>query len=212
MIDLRTYTYIDILQPKVASFLATVSQGFLPVEGQASLYIEIGPGIAINQLTDAVLKQTRVKPGMQIVEREFGVLEVHDFDQAEVRAAGEIILKELGMTEADRLRPQIVGNPEPITGMTSHHSMLINRVRHGDMILASETMLNFEVYPAGYALLAANEAEKAADIKILEFRAVGAFGRLQIGGTEENIRQAAIAMEKVLSSLSGRTESSGSDR
>ena len=213
MIDLRTYTFIDVLQPQVASFQATVSQGFLPVEGQAALFIEIGPGVAINTLTDVVLKQTNVKPGMQIVEREFGILEVHDDDQAEVRAAGEAILKELGMTEADRLKPQIV-NSEMITGITSHHSMLINRMRHGDMIIANETMLVFETYPAGYALLAANEAEKAATIKILEIRAVGAFGRLHLAGSEENVRQASIAMEKVLGSLSGRSEksSSGSDR
>ncbi|MEZ0371291.1 MAG: hypothetical protein ACAI44_19510, partial [Candidatus Sericytochromatia bacterium] len=110
MIELRTYTYIDILQPQVAAFQATISQGYLPVEGQASLFIEIAPGIAINTLTDAVLKSTRVKPGMQIVEREYGILEVHDFDQAEVRAAGETILQEIGKKETDRLKPQIVSS------------------------------------------------------------------------------------------------------
>lgn len=211
MIDLRTYTYIDVLQPQVAAFQATVSQGYLPIEGQAALFIEIGPGVAINSLTDVVLKQTSVKPGMQIVEREFGILEVHDFDQAEVRAAGDAILRELGMTEADRLKPQIVAS-EMLTGITSHHSMLINRMRHGDMIIANETLLVFETYPAGYALLAANEAEKAASIKVLEVRAVGAFGRIHLAGNEEDIREAEKAMKNVLGSLQGRTEKSGSDQ
>lgn len=211
MIELRTYTYIDILQPQVAAFQATICQGYLPVEGQASLFIEIGPGIAINTLTDAVLKSTRVKPGMQIVEREFGILEVHDFDQAEVRAAGQTILQEIGKTEANRLKPQVVSS-QMITGIDSHHSMLINRMRHGDMIKAGETMFVFETYPAGYVLLAANEAEKASPIRILEIRAFGAFGRLHLAGGEEEIKEAVKAMTYALEKMEGRTEGAGSDR
>jgi hypothetical protein len=205
MIQLRTYTYIDILQPQVAAFQATISQGFLPVEGQASLFIEIAPGIMINQLTDAVLKRTRVKPGMQIVEREFGILEVHDFDQAQVRSAGEVILEQIEQTEADRLKPQIVSS-QILTGIDPHHSMLINRMRHGDMIRAGETMFVFETYPAGYVLLAANEAEKAAEIKVLEIRAFGAFGRLHLAGNEAEIQEAAKAMTYALEKIDGRTE------
>lgn len=205
MIQLRTYTYIDILQPQVAAFQATISGGFLPVEGQASLFIEISPGIAINTLTDAVLKQTKVKPGMQIVEREYGALEIHDFDQAEVRAAGDIILAQIGATENDRIKPEIISS-QMITGIDSHHSMLINRMRHGDMITAGETMFVFETYPAGYVLLAANEAEKAAKIKILEIRAYGAFGRLHLAGGEEEIKEAAKAMTYALEKIEGKAE------
>lgn len=205
MIDLRTYTYIDVLQPQVAAFQGTISQGFLPVEGQASLFIEIAPGIAINSITDAVLKQTNVKPGMQIVEREFGILEVHDFDQAEVRAAGDTMLASIGRKESDRLKPQIVAG-EMITGIDPLQSMLINRMRHGDMIKGGEAMYIFETYPAGYVLLAANEAEKAANIKILEIRAFGAFGRLHLAGGEADLQEAAKAMHNALASLEGRSE------
>ena len=88
--ELRTFTYIDILQPQLTGFLQTVSAGFMPREGQAALFIEIAPGMAINELTDAALKATTVQPGMQIVERAFGLLEVHDFDQGAVRAASSI--------------------------------------------------------------------------------------------------------------------------
>lgn len=206
MIDLRTFTYIDVLQPQTASFQATISSGFLPVEGQASLFVEIAPGIAINKLTDAVLKRTSVKPGMQIVERQFGVLEVHDFDQAEVRAAGDAILEAIELEEQDRLKPEVVSN-QIITGIASHQSMLINRMRHGDMITAGETMLVFETNPAGYVLLAANEAEKAAPIKILEIRAFGAFGRLHLAGGEEEIKEAVKAMTYALEKIEGRQES-----
>ncbi len=211
MIDLRTYTYIDVLQPQVAAFQGTISQGFLPVEGQASLFIEIAPGIAINSITDAVLKQTKVKPGMQIVEREFGILEVHDFDQAEVRAAGDTMLASIGKKESDRLKPQIVAG-EMITGIDPLQSMLINRMRHGDMIKGGEAMYIFETYPAGYVLLAANEAEKAANIKILEIRAFGAFGRLHLAGGEADLQEAAKAMNNALANLEGRSEGGKSER
>src|SRR5688572_3407429 len=127
--ELRTFTYIDILQPQLTGFLQTVSQGFMPLEGQASLMIEIAPGIAINQLTDAALKTTRVQPGMQIVERAYGLLEVHDFDQGEVRHAGDAILTRMGLKVEDRLRPRIVSS-QIITGLDGHQAQLINRMRH----------------------------------------------------------------------------------
>lgn len=210
MIELRTFTYIDILQPQVAAFQATISQGYLPIEGQASLFIEIGPGIEINRLTDVILKRTRVKPGMQIVERQFGILEVHDFDQAEVRSAGDVVLEELGMSVNDRIKPQIM-TQQMITGIDPHHSMLINRMRHGDMIKAGETLFVLETYPAGYALLAANEAEKAAPLKILEIRAFGAFGRLHLAGGEDEIKEAVKAMNYSLEKMEGRVEVSAGD-
>lgn len=203
MIDLRTFVYLDQLQPQVASFLATVSQGFLPTEGQSSLYVEVAPGISINTVTDVALKRTKVKPGMQIVERAFGVLEVHHDDQAEVRAAGDAILESLNLQEGDRMAPRVVST-QVINGMDSHHTMLINRMRHGNMVLKYDTMWVLETDPAGYALFAANEAEKASPIEILEIRAVGAFGRLYIGGKEAEIEEAAKAALAALSSVSGR--------
>src|SRR3990170_8250910 len=114
--ELRTFTYLDILQPQLTGFLQTVSQGFMPLEGQASLFLEIAPGIAINRLTDVALKATRVQPGMQIVERAYGLLEVHDFEQGEVRAAVAAILASAAMQETDRLRPRIVSS-QIITGL-----------------------------------------------------------------------------------------------
>src|SRR5262244_1991338 len=108
--ELRTFTYLDVLQPQLTGFLQTVSQGFMPLEGQASLFLEIAPGIAVNQLTDAALKATTVQPGMQIVERAYGLLEIHDFDQGEVRAAGKAILERMKLKEEDRLRPRILSS------------------------------------------------------------------------------------------------------
>lgn len=207
MADLRTFVYLDTLQPQVAAFMGTVSQGFLPVEGQASLFVEIAPGIEINLITDAALKATQVKPGMLIVERDFGVLEAHHDEQAEVRAAGEAVLNRMGLTENDRLKPRIV-SATTITGTDAHQTMLINRMRHGEMIKKGETLFVLEVHPAGYALLAANEAEKAADVNVLEVRAFGAFGRVYLAGDEANIEEGAKAAVRAIEALSGKTNAS----
>jgi hypothetical protein len=201
--ELRTFTYIDVLQPQLAGFLQTVAQGFLPLEGQAALFVEIAPGIAINNVTDVALKRTRVIPGMQIVERAYGLLEMHSFDQGEVRQAGAAILERLGVSEAERLRPRILSS-EMITGIEGYQSQLINRMRHGDMLLQGQTLYILEVHPAGYAAIAANEAEKAAPINLLEVITFGAFGRLWLGGYEAEIAAAADAIKNVLEGISGR--------
>ena len=205
MVEIRTFTYIDILQPQVAAFIATVCQGYLPLEGQASLFVEVAPGIAINKITDKAMKRAKVYPGMQIVERSFGLLELHAFNQSEVRAAGEAILEHLGVEETSRIKPKILSS-EIITGIDGYQAMLINRMRHGQFILQGETLYILEVYPAGYAAIAANAAEKAAFVNLLEMRAFGAFGRLYLGGKEEDIKEAVKAIEVTLSSIDGREE------
>src|SRR5512137_85918 len=104
-IQLRTFTYVEILQPQFTGFLQTVSRGFMPLEKQAALFVETAPGIAINVVTDVALKKTQAIPGMQVVERAFGLLELHHFDQGQVREAGRAILEHLNLKESDRLKP-----------------------------------------------------------------------------------------------------------
>ena len=207
-VDLRSFVFLDRMQPQFASFVATVARGYLPVAGQAALYVEIAPGIAINRITDIALKSNEVRPGMQIVERAFGLLELHSESQSEIRQAGQKILEFLGTNEGGRRKPKIQSS-EIITHVDDYQTMLINRERHGMMILGGETLYILEVEPAGYAALAANEAEKASPIKLLEMRAFGAFGRVYLGGGEAEIEQAARAAERALTSLSGRDESGG---
>lgn len=203
MIDLRTFTYIDVLQPQLTGFLQTVVPGFNPLEGQAALFVEIAPGLEINTVTDTALKQTSVLPGLQIVERAFGVLEVHSFDQGQVRAAGEAILKHLELNETDRYKPAL-RTSEMITGLDGHQAMLINRMRHGDMITEGQTLYVMECEPAGYACIAANEAEKAANVQLLEVRTFGAYGRLYLGGYEADIEEAEKAIKACLEGIDGK--------
>lgn len=202
-VDLRTYVFLDNLQLQHAGFLGTVARGFLPLPGDTSLWVEISPGIEINRITDVALKSTKVRPGMQIVERLYGMLEVHHEDQAEVRAAGEAILAALEVEESQRLKPRVVSS-QIIRHIDAHQVQLINRMRHGHMLLAGQTMYVLEVEPAGYAALAANEAEKAADINILEVLAFGSFGRVYLGGEERDIMAGYGAAVAAIEGLEGR--------
>ena len=203
-VELRTYVFLDSLQPQHAAYLGTVARGFLPLPGDASLWIEISPGIEINRITDIALKATRVRPGMQVVERLFGLLEVHHEVQAEVRAAGAAILDALGVAESDRIRPVVVSS-QIIRHVDAHQVQLVNRMRYGHMLLAGQTLYVLEVEPAGYAALAANEAEKAAHINILDVRAFGSFGRVYLGGEERDIMAGYGAAVAAIESVSGRS-------
>jgi len=202
-IEIRSFAFLDSLQPQYAAFLGTVAQGFLPLAGDASLYVEVAPGIEINRLTDVALKATNVKPGMQIIERYYGLLEIHSPDQAETRAAGAAILDAVGLTESDRLKPKILSS-QIIRRIDDHHAQLINRMRHGQMIVPGQTLYVLECEPAAYAALAANEAEKAADINVLEVRAAGAMGRVYLGGEERDIDVGWHAAVAALEGLDGR--------
>ncbi len=201
--ELRSYVFLDNLQPQHAAFLGTVAGGFLPLPGDASLWIEISPGIEINRITDVALKSTDVRPGMQVIERLYGLLEVHSSSQASVRAAGAAILQELGVSESDRLKPRVISS-QIIRNLDPHQTQLINRVRHGQMILAGQTLYVMEVAPAAYAALAANEAEKRANLNILEVRAIGSFGRIFLGGEEQEIMAGYQGAIDAIEGVSGR--------
>jgi hypothetical protein len=202
-IELRSYAFLDSLQPQYAAFLGTTAQGFLPLAGEASLFVEVAPGIEINRLTDVALKATTVKPGMQIIERVFGLLEIHSPEQAETRAAGEAILDAMGLTEDDRVKPQVLSS-QIIRRIDDHHAQLINRMRHGQMIIPGQTLYVLECNPAAYAALAANEAEKASNINVLEVRAFGAVGRVYLGGEEQDVEVGWRAAVGSLEGLTGR--------
>ena len=185
-----------------------MSQGFLPIAGQASLFVEISPGMEINRVTDVALKCTKVTPGMQIIERLYGLLEIHSESQADVRSAGAAILDSLGLKEEDRYKP-VIYSSSVIRLINDYHTMLINRTRHGNMILPGHSLFTMEVAPAAYAAFAANEAEKAADINILEIRAFGSFGRVYIGGDEQDVDVAWKAAEAAINSVTGRAMKGG---
>lgn len=201
--ELRTYIFLDSLQYQMASYMATVSKGYFPVAEQACMVVEISPGIEINRLTDIALKATNVTPGIQIVERLFGLLEVHSESQADTRDAGTAILKALKLKEQDRMKPKILTS-QLIKNIDDHHAQLINKVRYGNMVLRGDTLFVLEIEPAGYAYYAANEAEKASHINIINVVGYGRYGRVYIAGDEAEVLVSKEIVESRLKDLKGK--------
>ena len=199
---LRTYTFLDALQPQLASFMGKTAKGFLPLPGMASLFVEIAPGIAINRVTDVALKATKVVPAIQVVERAYGLLEVHHSDQGEVRQAGQAILDYLNHREEERLKPKIVSDTI-IRAIEPYHTQLINRVRFGNMVLPGQSLFILETEPAGYIAFACNEALKAARVKLIDASLFGAYGRLYLSGPEAQIDAARDAALRAVEGIKG---------
>jgi len=171
--------------------------------GDASLWVEISPGIEINRVTDVAVKATNVKPAVQVVERLFGLLEVHSSSQADVRDAGRAILESLGLKPEDRWKPEI-SSSQIIRHVDDHHAQLVNRNRNGMMLIPGQTLYIMELAPAAYAALAANEAEKAAQINIVEVRPFGSFGRVYLGGEERDIMAGYGAAVAAIEAITGK--------
>jgi hypothetical protein len=201
--SLRCYCYLDRMQPQFAAFIGTVTQGDLPTEGMAALYVEMSPGNEVFRMVDIAVKATEARPGAQIVEREFGMFEVHSSNQAAVLEAGDVVLKRLDLTVADRIKPEVVST-QVITRIDPYQSQLLNRFRRGSMLVPGETMLVLECAPAAYINYACNEAEKTASIKLVHVSSVGRFGRMWLSGTEAEIMTARDAAVRSLEALEGK--------
>lgn len=201
--SLRCYSYLDRMQPQYAAFVGTITQGDLPTEGMAALYIEMAPGNEAFRMVDIAVKATKARPGAQLVEREFGMFEVHSPDQAEVLEAGRIVLDRLGLSVQDRVRP-IIASVQVITNVDPYQAQLLNRFRRGSMLVPGESILVLECAPAAYINLACNEAGKSASIKLLHVSSVGRFGRMWLSGSEAEIVSARNAAVKALESLDGK--------
>lgn len=203
--SLRTYVFLDSLQPQLAAHICTTCRGYFPVPYVASLFVEIAPGMAIHRLMDTALKATNVQPATLVVERAYGMLELHSEDKGEVRSAGDAILKSLGVTENDRMKPRLVSNTI-IRAIEPMHAMILDKIRFGSLIEPGESLFILETEPAAYAALAANEAEKAAKVKLIDVTTFGAFGRLYLAGTESEIDSAAAAALDALKGISGKEQ------
>jgi len=191
--QLRAYCYLDRLQPRYAAFLGTVVQGDLPAQGMAALFLEVAPGNEVFRLVDVALKASRARPGAQVVEREFGLLELHAPAQAEVQAAGVAMLAALNLGVRDRQLP-VLKSMQRITRVDPYQAQLLNRLRRGALLVPGETLLVVECAPAAYANWLANEAEKHADVRLIHVIGVGLVGRLWMAGSEAQTLAAQAAI------------------
>jgi ethanolamine utilization microcompartment shell protein EutS len=194
--ELRSFIFLDQLQPQTMCYLGTWVRGRLPRAGLAAQVIEVAPGLDIEPLTDVAVKEAEVQAGILVVERQYGYLEIHGTTDA-VKAAASAVLTVLGVTAAEATKPEVLA-ARIITRVDTQHAFLVNRNKLGSMVLPGESLFVFELQPASYAILAANEAEKAAQIKLVDYRMIGATGRVYLAGREDDVRQAADAVGSVL--------------
>jgi len=202
--ELRTYILIDTMQPQYAALTGKMLDGDVPVEGMAEVFMELAPASDVYEVLDAALKTTEVRPGLLRLEREYGTLEIHGFFQEAVQVAGLGALARFGLTENDRIKPEVV-SAKMVTGVDPYEAQLVNQKSFGGLLLAGQTLCVIEVAPAAYVVLAANEAEKAANITLVNYSPSGRFGRLLIAGTESDVKVGRDAAVQAINSLSGKT-------
>jgi ethanolamine utilization microcompartment shell protein EutL len=203
--ELRTYVLIDSMQPQYAALTGTLLRGDVPVEGMAELIVELAPASDVYEVMDAALKTTDVRPGWLRVEREFGSLEVHSFFQEAVVVAGREALARFNLSEQDRQKPEVV-SVKMVTNADPYEAQLVNQRSQGGLLLRGQTLCVIETAPAAYVMLAANEAEKAANITLVHYTPSGRYGRLYIAGTESEVKVARDASVQAVNSLSGQAK------
>ena len=200
MAELRSFIFIDQMQPQTMCYMASSMRGRLPRTNMAAQIIEVAPGLDIEPLTDVALKHADVGGGMLVVERQFGTLEFHSRSTSSVKAAAQAVLDELEADESDAMKPKVLA-AKIVTRVDPVHAFLINRNKMGSMILPGESLFVLEMQPASYAILATNEAEKAAEIKVVDYRMIGASGRVYLSGEESDVRMGAQAAERAIRAL-----------
>ena len=200
--ELRTYILIDSMQPQYASLTGVLLEGDVPVVGMAEVFMELAPASDVYEVLDTALKTTEVRPGMLRVEREYGTFEIHSAFQEAVQVAGQSALSRFGITENDRKKPEVV-SVKMVSNIDAYQAQLVNKTSRGGLLLAGQTLCVMEVSPAAYVMLAANEAEKAADITLVHYQPSGRYGRLYIAGTDSEVAVGRDAAIRAIKGLSG---------
>jgi len=203
-ITIRALMQIDNLQPKFAAYNGATVQGSIPLSGDTVLIGELAPGNGVFGLIDKALKASAVEAVTQMVEREFGFFILRSPSNAEVGMAREAILSELGQSMQDRIKPEI-SSTQIITSVEPYQAQLLNKWRKGSLLVPGQTLGIIECAPAAYISIAANEAEKAAEIDMVEIRAVGRFGRLFVSGSENSVIEAVEAATRAIEAVEGRS-------
>lgn len=207
--ELRVYLLVEDLQQQFAAYLGTPTRarGYPPFVGDHALIIEVAPALAIERVTDLALRSVpTVEPGILYVERQFGVLEVHGRELDDVKRAGQAILDGTGSSASDQLRPRVLYH-DIIEEITDQHAVILNRNRQGSMVMPGQALLVYEMTPALFAAVAANEAERAApDVTVVDVQFIGAAGRLYLAGRVDDVTLARDRITKVLESIEGREQ------
>ncbi len=209
MTELRVYLPIHDLQPQFSAYLSTPmrARGYPPFEGQHSLIIEVSPALAIHRISDLALKAAPdMEPGILFTERQYGLLELHSSDRDELDAAGKAILKGIGASPGDQLAPAILFE-DIIENLSDQHAIILNRSRSASMLVPGSSLLLYEMSPALFACVAANEAERAAPAAILnDVQMMGVSGRIFMSGDTGDLTRARDAIMRTLKAVKGRKQ------
>lgn len=203
--ELRTFIFIDQLQPQLAQFIAKDNRVYDPKEYDAAILLELAPAMEIHRMIDLALKATRVRLGSVVTERVYGTMQIQHEDQGEVIEAGEAVLRAAGKTKYDRSKVELVTNMT-IRGIQQDHAIYFTGTSAGNMVLAGDSVLILECAPAAYMMIAANEALKAANVRLTTVNPFGATGRLVLCGPESEIDTAAAAATSCLNALNAEVD------
>ena len=205
--ELRVYLPVRDLQPQVAAWLSspTRARGYPPFRGQHSLIIEVAPALAIHRVADLALKAApEMEPGLLFTERQFGLLELHSDDADELDRAGGAILSGIGASAADQLKPRVLFH-DIIEDLSDQHAIILNRSRDGSILVPGVALLIYEMAPALFACVAANEAERTAPGAVInDVQMMGASGRIFMSGTPGDMARARDRITEVLEGIEGR--------
>jgi hypothetical protein len=207
MTELRVYLPIQKLQPQFAAYLATPlrARGYPPYEGQNSLIIEVSPALAIHRLADLALKESPdIELGILFTERQFGLLELHSDNLEKLQKLGKVVLEGINAKPSDQLIPKILFY-DIIENLSDQHAIILNRSRDASILVPGVSLLIFEMEPALFACVAANEAERAAPNAVInDVQMMGASGRIFMSGTTEEMQKACTAIKNTLLKVEGR--------
>lgn len=207
MTELRVYLLVKDLGRQFAAYMSTPTRarGYPPMQGEHSLIIEVAPALAIHRICDLALKKMPdMEPGLLYTERQYGIVELHSADLAQLEQAGKAILDGIGRKAEDQLRPRTL-YADIIENVSDQHAIILNRTREASMLLPGKSLLVYELEPALFATVAANEAERVAPgITLVDVQTIGASGRLFLAGTTEECERARDRIDEVLGSVIGR--------
>ncbi len=194
---LRALVHIDRMGKQYAAYWALMAQGSLPMPDMSQLLVEVTPSSLVFPIADAAFKACAVQSAGTLVERDFGLVELHAQRTDTVLEARDAVLRSLGLSVGDRLVPELVSS-QRISALNAYHSHLFNKVRRGAWTLPGDTLYVAEVAPAAYVYLIANEIEKATGMELVRVAGTGLFGRLLVAGTDAQAELAEQVTQQVI--------------
>lgn len=187
MAELNSFIKIDRLQPKTAKYLSKLSLGSeVPANcSVALLHITSVPDA--EKALDILLTSANVTPNVCVFDGRGGWLGIHAVLADELHIAIEQVMNELNLSFSTTKQAKPPSH-QLISKITKEHADIIGKRCKGHKITAGDSLMIVDVIPAVHTLVAVNEAEKNADIEVVDYKITGSSGRLYLSGCDTNVR------------------------